>query len=391
MTETIKNGLMPKHPGFGIGRSAVDLKGGTLRVRKIFEEMPDAVESCVALAEEIKSEQREDLVIQTQPQLSMDDNGALIVNMDDQTPTKMLYPSSFALGQLSGRICPTAAKPYPYMGECWPELRATNVNAWLDRHFQTRKKRHKGITLRTRSRRHLGDELYAVVSSMYNRSVDVDAVATKFAEQLPANSRADVYYDGRGVIITVVLDETIATTRNREVFRPSIVLTTADDGTMGLAIRPGIWHEGSMGLLTYGEKEMKLYGGRHTKGLSLEGLNDSLHEPLDALIQVFRTHWDAAEVQQVISSAPDGAEKMFTYLVDSKHIRIPSIRRSELIQALVQVNSVLEEDLRKTKAGVITSLLELPHLYPLTITDEDLLFRQAGALLLKKFKGGEVA
>jgi hypothetical protein len=390
----IKNGLMPNHEGFGVGRVTTVVDGKhptTLRLRKPFEELPDAVEVCNQLVAEVKSEQRVDYVVTEASELAMDSAGQLILyHNHPPTPIHYYWPTCFSLSQLSGRICSVDSKPYPYMGAIWPSLRADNINAHIKNFFETRKRKNKSITLRTRTRLSQGSELFAVVSKVYNRTVDIDTVVDRFSRELPSGCKADALYDGRALILTVVLDETIVTHKQKDLFRPSLVLTTADDATMGLSIRPGIWHSGSMGLLTYGEKELKLYGGRHTKALTLDGLNEAMNEPLDAVIELFHTNWEAALEQRVISSGPDGPEKMFTYLVDGKFIRIPSIKRSSLLSALVDANQLVEEDIRQTKAGVILSILEIPQIFPLTVMDEDLLFRQAGALLVKKFSKSKV-
>ena len=395
----VHNGLLLEPEPYVVGRAQILIENDTKTcyLRQEFNELPLATEVCEQIKEKVEAEQRVDYDVTgydldggLQPDGSQAPQRDLAVGMncDGQIhfdeKEELWWLSRFSLSQLSTRICPPRSKPASYLASCWPSLRSVNINAWSEEFF------HKGkfstVKIRTRDR---GEEkeIWAILSSRYH-PVDIDKIMEQLPQHLTQGSRAEASYDGHNLSMTIVLPQVIRPPLQeaRELFRPAVVVTTADDGTAKLSIKTGMWSEGALGTIIMGDRELELYGGRHTASLTLDGLSKGMGQ-IDVVVALFIKTWQAA-TKQVVFTEPN-TQAFFEKLVNGKVVYIPNIHKDVLIEKLVEANKLMvDEEVRYTKAGAVLSILNLPSSMQLGILEENMLFLQAGKLLFRKF--GEV-
>lgn len=245
-----KAGFAPAQSLYTRGTRVIDVgvQNATL-FREQYERKPLIGDACDALVGKVEAEQRQDVVMR-RIDVQMLDNGMVVdlgAEEDDARRVHGVEPTPLLIeqkpfGQLTRRLgLPEGAGMY--LSQCWPELRAENVNQWQQRardaeRFAEEKTQlaggthvHEHLKMRTRLDTK-GRAIYAVVSDGYNTEFDVDKLARAVKLALPPEARAEVHYDGFRARITALFHSTVNPKDYvaGEFFRAGIVVRTDDTG-----------------------------------------------------------------------------------------------------------------------------------------------------------------
>jgi hypothetical protein len=215
--------------GTPLAQSGVD---AFRRERQQFDKLPLLVDGVTELVKKIKSEDRFEVVIPVKELSASDDlkvkvpglgefylcNIQTLQALMDQTPVDM-----------------TCAR---YLSLCPPELRAKNINHWLQQ-----QKPDKMCKLRLRNGR-AGHEIFAVVSKHY-ACYDAHKAAELFTEEAPKDARVEIIYDQAQAKARIqALFHTEISSKDGvvgEVFKVGSGLYTDDTGGGSLVSRAVAW------------------------------------------------------------------------------------------------------------------------------------------------------
>jgi len=368
-----------------IGRSVVDLGNRRAASRLPFEELPDIFEAAAQVQEAVLAEERIDYNVDVGNKLSMNVEGDLLFlenALDDGKDVAFASFTDWSFRQFANRVCPQRSRPATYLATCWPELRADNINLWLPKFWESGK-RSRSLKLRARM---VGsdEQIFAVVSTRYH-ALDIDEIASILMDEAPEGARADVVVTGgRRMLFSVVLDQKVV-----DVFRPSIIVTTSDDGTMSIRVKSAMRSKYSAGSIILNDEEAVNVTARHSRlGASAPVFTETVKGAFHALedvIESFKMSWEQAE-EQVVFGSLKKMENYFKRLVEKGHIWVPGyqVKRGSLIELLV--NTYLEHYAPEegTKDKVIHTVLRVAaeNHRMWDVWGEEALHHQAGRLLL---------
>ena len=367
-----------------IGRSIVDLGNRRVATRQPFSKLPDIFDASAQVQEAVIAEDRVDYNVDVGHHLTMDDSGDLWFReeaLDEETNGSSHF-TSWSFRQFANRVCPQRSRPATYLATCPAQLRAHNINHWLPK-FWDSGKRSKSLKLRTRVV-NSQDQIFAVVSTRYH-ALDIDEISTILMDEAPKGARADVVVtEGRRMSFSVVLDREIVS-----VFRPSIIVTTSDDGTMSIRVKSAMRSKHSEGNIILNDEEAVNVTARHSKlGANSPTFTASVKgafAALDAVIESFEVSWALAEEQTVFSSHKK-MESYFKKLVGQGHVWVSGckVKRAGLAELLVASYMSNYTPAMGTKDKVIHTVLRVAsenhHLWGMW--GEEDLHHQARRLLL---------
>jgi hypothetical protein len=227
------SGFAPAKPLFAAGTLLIPdgvERGHSLRQE--FEKKPLIDDAMSALIEEVASENRRGIEIEkTSLRMTSAGRVALADGRRFQIEDRAFKSLVRRLGLPGGASS--------YLSECWPELRAKNVNNWQDlltvremtsiaeAAAEKREVERERLVLRARGE----NTIYAAVSDSYTE-FDVDKLALAVKRAMPPQARAEVKYDGYRTKIDVLFHSTVAPEEfgAGEYFRAGITLRTDDTG-----------------------------------------------------------------------------------------------------------------------------------------------------------------
>lgn len=248
-------GFAPEQTVYTRGRRVVQMGIDNAKsFRAEYESKPFIEDSMNALIEEVRGEQRADMVV-SRTGLRMDSTGRVVVDAETRIEIE-----ARAFSSLTARLgIPHASQ---YLAACWPDLRARNVNQWQTRAAAAETEAAglaatagkpftpETINLRTRvapaemrvtggvpvqvPARRVG---FAVVSGEAYTEFDIDKLARAVKLAMPSEARAEVHYDGFRAKITALFHSTVNPKDYvaGEFFRAGIVVRTDDTGRGGVA------------------------------------------------------------------------------------------------------------------------------------------------------------
>jgi hypothetical protein len=222
-------GFSPEQTIFARGSRVIeDGVRNARRARVDFESKPRIGEAMDDLIDQIVRENRDDLEVDRNTVL-MDGQGRLVVGNERLTIDRRAFAS------LVSRLgLPTGAGSY--LAECWPDLRARNVNNWQKKAVADGREASP-LKLRTRDTDD-GRAIFGVVTEHYT-PFDVDKVAEAARIALPPDARAEVTYDGQRARITALFHSTVnpADYVAGEFFRVGIQIGMDDTGGGSIGIK----------------------------------------------------------------------------------------------------------------------------------------------------------
>jgi len=289
------SGFAPKRPIYARG-TMVRLdgveRGQTLR--REYEALPAGRDAMASLWRGIKSEEREDLTLDV-ASLRMREDGTMQADGAPLVLTRGAFP------RLLSRVGLGCAAEYLSM--IAPDLRAVNVNRWLDGDRVTGGK----LKLRTRKGA-AGREVFAVVSERY-ASFDPDLLAHAIAKataDLPG-ARADVTYDGARTSVEVLWHTTVQPEKfvAGEYFRAGVSLRTDDTGQGGIRGSAVLFQNLCLNLIIVDQAETGLFAVRHSGRVDrvAEQIRIGLERAADA-VAPFVERWNGAAREDLAKEIP---------------------------------------------------------------------------------------
>ena len=238
-------GFAPKQTLYARGTRVVDVGVENARQFRLeYEAKPLVHDAVEQLRDTIRAEQRADVMV-PRSTVFMNSVGELIVGAD--ASKKKLLVEDEAFRQLCNRLgLPAGAGQY--LAECWPELRARNINNWTQvakesdavayADAQRKRETFEPDEVVFRTRKHPASDrriAFAVVSPEYNE-FDADKFAEAIDLAMPADARCSIAYDGRRAKIEVLFHSTVKPEDYvcGEFFRASLIMRTDDTGRGGI-------------------------------------------------------------------------------------------------------------------------------------------------------------
>jgi hypothetical protein len=321
--------------------------------REEFEKMPTAVEVCRNLAQQIKSEDRRDIVLAV-PELKMLDNGQLTRGTGNG-----MTMSERAMTGLATHVTPGGAG---YLRECPSELRAINVNHWCENgtreDVRATNKLMKAwqegqcrgpqpapvivpreLTLRTRINGTDGNrENYAIVGPRY-AAHDIDKIAEQVmtSDAIPADARARVTYDGYRSRIDVLFHSNVQPERvvAGEIFKAGILLKTADDGSGSIQIAAQLWRNLCLNLIIVDHAKDMVMRRSHRGGGIGEAVEQGIRDAMKK-VEYFCQKWSEATLENVLEKyGVDNIEAVFRGLIFNKVVHVPGVKPEVMMQRLM--------------------------------------------------------
>lgn len=268
--------------------------------RSDWESMPTVAAACDGLIGRIAAENRQDQIARL-GELLMTDAGQF-VGLGGPDEHKRYDITLNAFGSLVSRLGVGGAR---YLATCWPELRAHNVNAWLQK--LAAEDAAKELLMRTRE----GAEIFAVVSPSYTRfDCDKMAEAVKLAAS-ELGGHARVTYDGERARVECLWHSDIQPEDYvaGEFFKAGVIVKSDDTGGGALRGSSVVWQNLCRNLIILDKASMGEFSIRHTASVEemarrfRAGFEQSLKS-----IEHFRAAWGFACRDNLAESVPTAGQ-----------------------------------------------------------------------------------
>lgn len=387
------------------------------------ESKPLVVDYCDEFVETIREEERRDEQVRCYGMRM--DKAARLVHPANGARRPMTRGAFNSLLQRSG------VGGQGYLSKCWPELRAMNVNRWMDK-FETDEKISREtamregrdpedprvLTLRTRNREDddgLGDrEVFGVVSEKYT-SFDVDriAAALKLAcEEAAGDARGTVTYDGNKARFEVMFHSDVRPEEYvaGEFFKAGVIIRTDDTGGSSVRVNSAVWQNLCLNLIIVDRAEKGVARIKHTGSVEVlaRKFQDGFKEALGT-IRHFRKAWGYALHEDVLArTAATTSEPIedlslnavlpgiFNAVIERELVPVRG-RRKEIVRGLMQMYqedtsaAVEGRDQVLSRAAVVNAFTRYAHRVEGARGPwgEDSIQASAGRLLYGRRKGQE--
>jgi hypothetical protein len=370
-------GFAPRAPIYPIGTEVLPVGADNFRQsRRDWQDLPAVGDAADFMARRILGERRHDAAFQVD-QLRMAPDGQIAAWNDEHQLVAPL--SSRAFGSLvSGAL---GLRGRDYLRDCPPDLRALNLNHWIERVQAGRR-----TVLRTR-RAERGQEVWAVVGTGY-RAFDADRVAAAVAAAAEARdpeARAQVVYNPDGGQIRmdvlwhsdVVAESVVA----GEIFKAGVRVRSADDGSRGIVIEAEVHRNLCRNLIIIDVARVREASITH-RG---EDLGDKLQRVfVRALnrIEHFREAWTAASHGNVLTAYDlTDVRDVFRGLVAAGEVSMPGLSEDTAVDRLYASWSM---EPGYTRAAIINAVTRCAHEGAWGWEQDDAMERQGGRLLFAK-------
>ena len=341
-------GFAPKPPMYALGTKVNELGVENAKRSRIeHEEKPLIQQAMVQLRDQVTLENRRDRAVKVSD-VRMAESGELIVQVPaNGKPAHEMRVAlaERAFGSLVSRAHIGGAE---YLGRCWPELRAHNVNAWLER--LEREDPEQALMFRVRSNAKVQApskrEVFAVVSEKYQGGMSIDTIAEAIAEFTPEDARGAVDYDGYRAKIECLWHSDVDASEYAagEMFKAGIVVRTDDTGSGSIQVSAVVWRNLCLNLIVIDEATVETGRIRHMGKLS--SLAQRFYEAgATALNKLagFRKAWGYAQ-QDVVTVGNEECEGqpvskvlpgLFNGALERELVPVRG-KRPEVLRALVQ-------------------------------------------------------
>jgi len=339
-------GFAPKPTIFRRGTSVNETGvANATRSRATHDSMPNVSVACADFVTQIDREQRRDELVSL-ASIRMTDTGILELPPTKETAGGPGYSvTERAFETLVGYHSGIGGAAY--LTKCWPELRATNVNAWMtalgEEEIRQRnalagdelaKWEPRSVRLRTRESNsvQVPREVFGVVSPKRYTNFDVDKVAQALDRAMPKDAKCRIVYDGQGAIFDVQFHSNVQPKDYvcGEFFKAGIRVRTDDTGGGSLVGDATVFQNLCLNLIIIDRATAPLFRLRHTGSVEMlatkfaEGMKTALDK-----LAYFLTAWDYAVDDTRVLPFEEGIE-------------VPT-KLSELMPGLF--NSIIEREL----------------------------------------------
>ena len=370
-------GFSPKPPVYTIGTVVNEIGVDNARQsRKDFEALPFTDTACKDLADRVKSEKREDHLIDVDS-LKMLSNGALVVPWNGALP---MTERGF-----EGLCTFTTPGGGGYLRECETDLRATNMNRWfpkarkLDKRAWNRAVKEaqqlghdappqsdfevpRKVTLREREMNGKR-EIFATTGPRYGK-FDVDQIAQQIAAGVAEyhDSRCEITYDGYRARIVILAHSDVQPEKYvaGEIFKAGIEVSTADDGSGAIHVSATLLRNLCRNLLTLDLSKLKAGSRRHVG--STESISESVKSHMDlalSKVAVFMQKWSEGAVEDILSRySLNDPEEVFQGLVLNRVVYVPGVKPEEMVQRL---QKAWDKEPGRFKTAYINAVSRMAH------------------------------
>ena len=414
-------------PLYDRGTRVIDLgvKNAT-KSRAEWEAMPTVHENCANLIAQIMREERDDSVALVRGVMMLDDGSLLVRHVDDapgDRPAQYVITEQAFAALVTRMSIPAGGR---YLRACWPELRAHNVNAWIDRLRATEamseaaaavaQRTVEYVPLDVRLRHRLrqrevigGDpsirEAFAAVGPGY-ADLDADKIAEAIAMAVPPGARGRVTYDGRRTRFEILFQTTVQPRHfvAGEFFRAGVVVGTDDTGSGAIAGHAVMHMNMCLNMIYVDVSRTAEFSVRHVGEVS--AIAKKFREGFDRAmgsIDHFVKAWDYAVEDNVTERVRAVAVADGRSLPAKEEEVMAGIFRDAIERELVPIRAKTEDAVRSlmrawgedrsgaagtTRAAVANAFTRYAHTSGASDPwDEDILQRAAGGLLRRTANG----
>lgn len=341
------SGFSLKQPLYTRGTRVVELGVENARTSRLeHDALPLAKDAHQDLARQVRDENRKDFTVRAS-NLFLRTDGQLTTR---EKPNQGVPLSRRSFPQLVGRLdIPSGGA---YLSNCPPELRAVNVNHWIDERLREEQLAPGGSPAKELQLRMRGPkgarEIFAITGPRY-ASYDADMIAEAVARACPTGARGTVAYDGYRAHGEVLFHTTVQPEHfvAGEVFRAGVSWSTDDTGGGSIVCRAMLVANLCLNLIIIDESEQETVRLRHQG--NVEKLATGFKSGFDSAlkkIEHFIQAWDEACEDNIVSSAQllDASEiptirelliaNAIRGLMDQELVTIPG-RRENIVQGVV--------------------------------------------------------
>ena len=387
-------GFAPAQPIFERGTRVIELGVENARTARLeWEAKPTVLESCRLVYERVQQEQRDDRVV-IASDLRMRNDGTLSLESDKGTRLDL---EEKAFGPLLAR---TGIGGGAYLRDCWPELRALNVNHQMRRLAETEDPTNRQtLTLRTRESG-AGRGVFAAVSERY-QAYDIDTIARAIGMATPGDARGAVTYDGHRAKFEVLFHSTVQPEGYvaGEFFRAGCLVRSSDDGSGSIVISAVVWQNLCLNLIVIDEATQVTARIRHIGSVAKlarefeRGFAKALGK-----IEHFTNAWGYARTENIVERArlvdatvPHDDAEAFRGLIrgaiDSDLVPVRGQREAEVekvYRAWERDESSATSETRYSRAALANAFTRYAHEGQSSRFAEDGIQQAAGALVYSK-------
>ncbi len=347
-----------------------------------------------AFIERVRAEDRKDIEVNL-GQCIFQDNGDILIPGRDPSARRLMVTRD-AFGSLLARIgCGGSS----YLAdECWPELRAENVNRQLVHRDKTGEL--GSAVLRTRRNVNTIDgrrEVFGVVSSSYT-AYDVDKVAEALAIAVPDEARGTVTYDGTKARFEVMFHSNVQPEGYvaGEFFKAGVVIGTGDTGGSSLWGNAVVYQNLCLNLIVIDEAKSRLFAVRHAT--TVQRMARELRTGIDAglaKLDHFLKAWGYACKENVVESArfanpdmpikiEDALPGIFNAVIERELVPVRGRREVVVPKLMMMWSKDQSSAAGPTRAAVANAFTRYAHEVNEDPWQEDEIQRAAGALVYGK-------
>jgi len=373
-------GFAPQETVFARGSRVNEIGVSNARIsREDWEKRPTMLDAATDFSALIAAERRKDVTAKAS-KLRMDANGMLVRGDGKKVA---ITPTAFrALVERMG--LPRAAG---YLSECWPELRAVNINRWAkmigDAATSGNKRQmdeypEKEFVLRTRVTAEGDPQVFAAVGKGYT-PFDADLVVDALAVNIDTTARAEIVYDGRRVKATALFHSDVQPEKYvaGEFFKFGAILSSADDGTGSVKCSIVGFQNLCLNLIIIDEQEIEVARIIHAGDAAK--INERVREAVRAArgkIAPFLQKWNLAVeddlLKEIRASTPlltvsEAIEGFFNGAIEKELVPLPKRNRETVLKGLAEAfdSDVSAASYRVsktvTRAGLVNAFTRYAH------------------------------
>lgn len=397
------NGFAPQMPIYAVGSRVNETGVENARSSRFeYDALPNIVASCASLIQTVAAEKRVDVSVDRLCEVRMLETGWL-----KGETGKSLPMTEAAFG---GFLTRTGIGGHSYLTRCPNELRATNVNHWMqEMKFEERATEIRAIAGRDkfepkdaklRTRLNGGArEIFACVSGSYG-AFDVDKIVTAISMAAPDDARGSIVYDGTRAKFEVLFHSNVEPTEYvaGEFFKAGVLIRTDDTGSGSIRISACVWQNLCLNLIILDECVQEIAAIRHIG--SVEKLAAKFREGFKAAlgtIEMFLAKWDYALKDDVstelavdeltLSMRPisEVIPGLFNGILERQLVPVRG-QRKEIVQSLVRMyeadtSAAVEGKKYVSRAAIVNAFTRYAHEVNRDAFAQDEIERAAGGLL----------
>lgn len=399
------NGFAPKMPIYEVGSRVIELGVQNARAsRSEYDALPSVPQVCGTVMQQVAREERKDIEVDRLTNVRMRETGFI-----GRENTGGLPMNEQAFGGLLTR---TGIGGHAYLTKCPIDLRAKNVNYWLEElKFSERsaeiaalasKEKWEPKDAKFRTRLNRGErEIFAVVSGGYG-AFDADKIAQALSIASPDGARGSAYYDGTRLKAEVLFHTNIAPEQfvAGEFFKAGIVVRSDDTGSGAIRISAVVWQNLCLNLIILDECVQEIKAIRHVGSVDAlaKKFQDGFEQALgtiDGFLMKwnYAVHDDVVDEHDVPGNNEDWLNKpvseilpgLFNGIIERELVPVRG-QRKDIVQGLMRMHeldksaAVVGRDYI-SRAAVVNAFTRYAHEVNTDPFEADAIERSAGGLL----------